>query len=268
MPWGLLRYGLSARYPARRDIGAPVELRPRYDVVIIGAGGHGCAAAYYLAREHGITDVAVLDKGYLGGGNTARNTAVIRSNYITPEAVRFYKEAVDMFAGLSNELGYNLLYAQRGQLTLAHSDAAMRTFRLRAEVNKHLGVRSEMVDPERIREIVPQLHFPERYPILGGLWHRDGGTARHDAVAWGYARRATELGVEFHQRTEVTGLAVDRDRVVRVETSRGPVACGQVIQAVAGLSSVVARMAGLRLPIRTYPLQAMVTQPVKPFVDP
>lgn len=268
MPWGLLRYGLSARYPARRDLVAPRALRPAYDVVIVGAGGHGCAAAYYLAREHGITNVAVLDKGYLGGGNTARNTAVIRSNYITPEAVRFYKEAVDMFAGLAGELGYNLLYSQRGQLTLAHSDAAMRTFRLRAEVNKHLGVRSEMVDRDRIRQIVPQLHFPERYPILGGLWHRDGGTARHDAVAWGYARRAIELGVEFHQRTEVTGVRVSGDRVTGIETSRGAIVCGEVIQAVAGMSSVVARMAGLRLPIRSYPLQAMVTQPVKPFLDP
>ncbi len=268
MPWALLRYGLSARYPARRDLVRPPALRRAYDVVIIGAGGHGCAAAYYLAREHGIRSIAVLDKGYLGGGNTARNTAVIRSNYITPEAVRFYKEAVDMFAGLSGELGYNLLYSQRGQLTLAHSDAAMRTFRLRAEVNKHLGVRSEMVGPAEIREIVPQLHFPRRYPILGGLWHRDGGTARHDAVAWAYARRATELGVEFHQRTEVTGLRVAGGRVVEVETSRGAIACGQVIQAVAGMSSVVARMAGLRLPIRTYPLQAMVTEPVKPFLDP
>jgi len=268
MPWGLLKYGFSSRYPARRDIPPPKDLKKAYDVVIIGGGGHGCSAAYHLAKYHGITNVAVLDKGYLGGGNTARNTAVVRANYITPEAVRFYKESVGLFTNLSNELGYNMMWSQRGQLTLAHSDAAMRTFRLRAEVNKHLGVRSEMVDPQQIREIVPQLHFPKRFPIQGGLWHRDGGTARHDSVAWGYAMRAAELGVEFHQRTEVTGIQQSSGRVTAVETNRGTIQCGDVIQAVAGMSSVVAKMAGFRLPIRTFPLQAMVTQPVKPFLDP
>jgi len=146
MPWGLLKYGFASKYPARRDIPAPKELNKSYDVVIIGAGGHGLSTAYHLARYHGITNVAVLEKGYVGGGNTARNTAVIRSNYISPESVAFYKASVDLFKNLSNELGYNQLYSQRGQLTLAHSDASVRTFTLRAEVNKHLGVRSEMVD--------------------------------------------------------------------------------------------------------------------------
>ena len=175
-----------------------------------------------------------------------------------------------MFKNLSNELGYNTLYSQRGQLTLAHSDASLRTFRLRAEVNKHLGVRSEMVDRQQIKEIVPCLNMDEnmRYPILGGLWHKDGGTARHDSVAWGYGWRASELGIEIHQRTEVTGVLNGTGRVTAVDTNRGRIQCGHVVQAVAGMSSVVAKMAGFRLPIRSFPLQAMVTQPVKPFLDP
>ena len=200
MPFGLLKYGLARRYPARRDLPPRPELKPTYDVVIIGGGGHGLATAYYLARDWGITNVCVLEKGYLGGGNTARNTAVIRSNYITPESVRFYKESVDLFKGLANELGYNLMYSQRGQLTLAHSDATIRTFRMRAEVGKLVGTEIEMVDLQQIREIVPSLKVDQkaRLPILAGLWHPDGGTGRHDAVAWGYAARAAELGVELH----------------------------------------------------------------------
>jgi sarcosine oxidase subunit beta len=251
MPLGLLKYGFAGKYPARPDLPPPKELEPSYDVVIIGGGGHGLATAYHLAKVWGITKVCVLEKGYLAGGNTARNTAVIRSNYITPESVRFYKEGVALYGNMSNELGYNILYSQRGQLTLAHSDATIRTFRLRAEVNKHCGVRSEMIGREEIRELVPSLDMDEnaRYPILGGLWHRDGGTGRHDAVAWGYAAR-------------------ENGRLTGVETNRGSIACGHAIQAVAGMSSIVGRMAGIRLPIRTFPLQAMVTQPVKPFLDP
>ena len=270
MPFGLLRYGLRRPYPARPDLTWPGALRPSYDVVVIGGGGHGLAIAYHLAKDWGIRDVCVLEKGYIGGGNTGRNTTVIRSNYITPESVRFYKAAVDLFKGLSNELDFNLMYSQRGQLTLAHSDATVRTFRLRAEVGKFLGTRIEMVDRAQIREIVPSLHMPEdaRYPIRAGLWHEDGGTARHDALAWGYASRAQELGVEVHQGTEVTGVRVAKGRVMSVETSHGTISAGQVVQAVAGMSSVVAKMAGITLPIRTYPLQAMVTQPLKPFLDP
>ncbi len=270
MPWTLLKYGLSLRYPARRDIPAPRALKKSYDVIIIGAGGHGLASAYYLAHRHGLRSVAVLDKSYLGSGNTGRNTTVIRSNYISPEAVRFYKGGVDLFKKLSNELGYNLLYSQRGQLTLAHSEASLRTFRLRAEVNRHLGVRSEIVDLDRIRRLVPSLNLSRkaRYPVRAGLWHRDGGLARHDAVAWGYARAAARLGVEIHQNTEVIGILREGDKVSGVRTRDGVVHCGHVIQAVAGASSVLAALAGFRLPIRSYPLQAMVTQPVKPFLHP
>ncbi len=270
MPFALLRYGLRRRYPARPDLPATPELKPAYDVAIIGGGGHGLAIAYYLARDWGIKRVCVLEKGYLGGGNTGRNTSVVRSNYITPDSVRFYKESLELFKGLSGELDYNIMYSQRGQLTLAHTDAAIRGFRLRAEVGKLVGTRIEMVDRRQIRDIVPSLNMDRnaRHPILAGLWHPDGGIARHDAVAWGYAARAADMGVELHQRTEVIGLALEGDRMVGVETDRGRIAAGQVVQAVAGFSSVVAAMAGLRLPIRSYPLQAMVTEPLKPFLDP
>ena len=269
MPFELLKYGLSRNPKGRRDFPPPRDLKPSYDVVIIGGGGHGASIAYHLARYWGISNVCILEKGYLGGGNTARNTAVIRSNYISAESVAFYKEAVDLYENLSNELDYNILYSQRGQLTLAHSDASIRTFRQRAEVNKHLGVRSRMVDRKEIREIVPCLNLDlKRFPILAGLWHEDGGTARHDAVAWGYAARAVAMGVELHQKTEVTGIETDGDRVTHVVTNRGKIACGHAVQAVAGMSSVVGRMARLELPIRSFPLQAMVTQPVKPFLDP
>jgi sarcosine oxidase subunit beta len=270
MPFGLLKYGFSRAYPARRQFPAPRDLRPAYDVVIIGGGGHGLAAAYYLAKDWGVRNVAVLEKGWLAGGNTARNTAIIRSNYLTPEGVRFYDESVRLFQGLSNELDYNILYSERGHLTLAHTDAAMRTMRWRAEVNKHLGVRSELVYPDEIAKLCPQLNLRDdvRYPILGALYHEPGAIARHDAVAWGYARGAADLGVEIHQQTEVTGILKENGRAVGVETNRGRIACGKVLQAVAGSSSLVAALAGFRLPIRTVPLQACVSQPLKPFLDP
>ena len=270
MALGLLKFGLRKEYRATRHFTAVKPLKKHYDVVIIGAGGHGAAIAYYLARYHGITNVALLDKAYLGGGNTARNTAVIRSNYLTEEGVAFYRESVRLFRELSNELDYNIMMEDRGQLTLAHSDAAVRGFRWRAEVNQHLGVRSELVDRQAIRELVPNLRMDDdmRYPILAGLWHPDGGTARHDAVVWGYARGACQLGVELHQLTEVQAIEQDNGKVTGVVTNRGRIGCGCVVQAVAGMSSVVGEMAGIRLPIHSYPLQAMVTQPYKPLLTP
>ena len=271
MPFSLLKYGLNSDYPFERDADLPVpsELKKHYDVVIIGAGGHGVAIAYYLAKYHGITKVAVLDKGYLGGGNTARNTAVIRSNYLTSEGVKFYSESVKLFQNLANEFDFNIMYSARGQLTLAHTDATVRAFRQRAEVNKHFGGRTELIDPQQIQELVPMLNMnPAELPVLAGLWHMDGATARHDAVAWGYAKGATQRGVELHQQTEVTGMITSKDRVVGVNTNRGRIDCGCVVQAVAGHSSIVAGLAGFNLPIVTFPLQAMVTQPVKPFLNP
>ncbi len=271
MPFGLLKYGINADYPFDKeaDLPPPSELKARYDVVIIGGGGHGVATAYYLAKYHGITNVAVLEKGYLGGGNTARNTAVIRSNYLTPEGVKFYSASVKLFENLSNEFDFNIMYSQRGQLTLAHTDATVRSFRQRAEVNKHYGGRSELISPSDIATLVPTLNLnPANLPVLAGLWHRDGATARHDAVAWGYARGATQRGVELHQLTEVTDVFTHGGRVTGVQTNRGVVNAGVVVQAVAGHSALLAQKAGFKLPLVAYPLQAMVTLPVKPFLTP
>ncbi|MGB1342375.1 MAG: FAD-dependent oxidoreductase [Pseudomonadales bacterium] len=270
MPFGLLKYGLRKKYPAERHFTPTKPLKSHYDVVIIGAGGHGSAIAYYLAKTHGITKVALIDKGYLGGGNTARNTAVIRSNYLTEAGVKFYRDSVELYQNLSNEFGYNIMMENRGQLTLAHSDAAIRSFRWRAEVNQHLGVRSELVDRQAIKAMVPNLNLSEnaRFPVLAGLWHADGATARHDAVVWGYARGACQRGVELHQLTEAQGIDVEGGRVVGVRTNRGRIRCGVVVQAVAGASSVVGQMAGIKLPIHSFPLQAMVTQPYKPILTP
>ena len=271
MPFGLLKYGLSRDYPFEEDadLPSPKSLKRRYDVVIIGGGGHGVATAYYLAKYHGITNVAVLEKGYLGGGNTARNTAVIRSNYLTTEGVKFYSASVKLYENLSNEFDFNIMYSQRGQLTLAHTDSTVRAFRQRAEVNKHFGGRTELINPSDIAKLVPTLNLnPANLPVLAGLWHKDGATARHDAVAWGYAKGATQRGVELHQLTEVTDIVVTDGRVTGLKTNRGKVDAGVVIQAVAGLSAPMARKAGFELPLVAYPLQAMVTLPVKPFLTP
>src|SRR3954463_5113647 len=245
MPFELLRYGLARRYPAQRFFPPRAELRPSYDVVIIGGGGHGLATASYLARDHGVRSVAVLERGWLAGGNTARNTAIIRSNYLTPDGVKFYEESLRLYRDLSQDLDFNILYSERGHFTLAHTDAAMRTSRWRAEVNKHLGVDSELIYPDDIAKLCPSLNMSDdvRYPILGALYHPPGSIARHDAVAWGYAARASQMGVEIHQQTGVTGLVIEGGKVKGVETTRGTIGAGQVMQAVAGMTSVVAKMA-------------------------
>jgi sarcosine oxidase subunit beta len=193
----------------------------------------------------------------------------VRSNYLTPEGVRFYDESVRLFQTLSNEFDFNILYSERGHLTLAHTDAAMRTMRWRAEVNKHLGVRSELIYPDEIRKLVPSLNLSDdvRYPILGALYHEPGSIARHDAVAWGYAIGAAARGVELHQKTEVLAINMADGKVTEIVTNRGNIRCGIAMQAVAGSSSVLAKMAGFKLPIRTIPLQACVSQPLKPFLD-
>lgn len=269
LPWKLLRRGLLGT-DGRPDLPATPTLRRRYDVAIIGGGGHGLATAYYLASRHRVGRIAVIERGYIGGGNTGRNTQVVRANYITPEAIRFYARSVELYRGLSEELGFNLMFSGRGQLTLAQTDAAVRGFRLRAESNRHLGVHSEIIDRAAIRELCPQLSLMDDspHPVLAGLWHPGGGMARHDAVAWGFARAAAQRGVEIHQYTEVVGVDVEAGAVRGLRTTRGDIEVGAVVQAVAGASSEVAAMAGIRLPIVTYPLQALVTQPLKPFVDP
>jgi sarcosine oxidase, subunit beta len=270
MPWRLLRFALSRKHPEPRMFGERKELKRHYDVVIIGGGGHGVAAAYYLARDHGITNVAVLEKGYLGGGNTGRNTTIIRSNYLTPEGVQFYDASVRIWQQLSEELRLNLFYATRGHFTLAHTDAAMRTMRWRAEVNKHYGVDSEVVDAADVKRACPQIDLScgGHAPILGALYHAPGAIARHDAVAWGYARGATEAGVEIHQQTQVTGIDVIGGRVRGVRTNRGTIETGKVLSCVAGSTPRITDMLGLRTPIVVHPLQAMVSEPMKPWLDP
>jgi sarcosine oxidase subunit beta len=269
LPWSLIRRGLFG-HDGRADLPATPTLRRRYDVVIIGGGGHGLATAYFLASRHRVGRIAVLERGYIGGGNTGRNTQVVRANYITPEAIRFYARSLELYRGLSEELGFNVMFSGRGQLTLAQTDAALRGFRLRAEANRHLGIQSEIIDRDAVRTLCPQLNLMDDTPnpVLGALWHPVGGMARHDAVAWGFARAAARLGVEIHQYTAVQGIDIENGTVRRLRTSRGDVEAGAVVQAVAGASSEVAAMAGIRLPIVTYPLQALVTQPLKPFVDP
>ncbi len=271
MPWRLLKFGLSSRHSEPRLFTAHERLKSSYDVVIIGAGGHGLAAAYYLARDHGITNVAVLEKGYIGGGNTGRNTTIIRSNYLTPEGVKFYDESVRLWQDLSEEFDFNVFLSTRGHYTLAHTDAAMRTMRWRAEVNKHFGVASEVVDAQEVKRATPliDLSCAGHAPILGALYHAPGAVARHDAVAWGYGAGADQRGVEIHQQTAVTGIDLDTTGAVQgVRTNKGTIATRKVLSAVAGFTPRVLDMVALESPITIHPLQAMVSEPLKPWLDP
>jgi sarcosine oxidase subunit beta len=244
------------------------ELRGTYDVVIVGAGVHGLATAYELASRWGVTNVAVIDKGYIGGGGSGRNTAIVRSNYLTPEGVAFYDRSVKLYERLAAELNFNVMFSQRGHLTLAHNDSSLRTMRWRAEVNKLRGVDSEVIGPEEIARLVPYLDVSTaaRFPILGALYHPPGGTIRHDAVNWGYARAADAMGVDIHQQTELLGIDVHDGEVVGVTTNRGRISTPVVVNCTAGWSSLVAALAGVELPISTHPLEAAVTEPVKPFL--
>jgi sarcosine oxidase subunit beta len=244
--------------------------KKRYKVVIIGAGGHGLATAYYLAKNHGITDVAVVEKGWLGGGNTGRNTTIIRSNYLQDSSAAIYELARSLYEDLSQKLNFNIMFSPRGVLMLGQTEHEMRAWARTWHANRCNGIESELVTPERVKEIVPMinLHGP-RYPVLGALWQPRGGTARHDAVAWGYARGASDLGVDIIQQCEVTGI--DRTgpggRVTGIQTTRGEIACESLCIVVAGNSSVLADMAGFRLPIESVALQALVSEPVKPMID-
>ncbi len=264
----LIRQGLNGGKTLRR-MWRDQPLKDRYDVVIIGGGIHGLATAYYLARDHGITDVAVLEKRYLGAGGSGRNTTIIRSNYLTPEGVIFYDESVKLYEQLALDLNFNVMFSQRGHLTLAHNDSAVRTMRWRAEVNQIQGVDSRLIYPDEIAKLCPLLDLSDhpRYPIQAALYHPPGGVIRHDAVVWGYARGADRRGVHIHQLTEVTGIDVTQGRVVGVQTNRGAIKTGTVLNATAGWATLISDMAGVRLPITTHRLHACVTEPLKPLID-
>jgi sarcosine oxidase subunit beta len=244
------------------------ELKKRYDVVIVGGGSHGLATAYYL-KQRGITDVCVLEKSYIGSGAAGRNTTILRSNYKTPEGARFYDASIKLYDKLSIELNFNLLFSQCGHLTLAHTDRAMFVMANRAEVNRICGIDSRLIGPEEVQKLAPAMHVGEdaTHPIMGALYHPPGGIIRHDAVVWGFARGADEGGAEIHPYTEVTGLERSNGRITAVDTNRGRIECGQVVNATAGWSTLISDMAGVPMPITTHILQACVTEPVKPLLD-
>jgi sarcosine oxidase subunit beta len=242
--------------------------KPFYDVIIVGGGGHGLATAYYLAKNHGVTNVAVVEKGYLGSGNVGRNTTIIRSNYLLDGNIPFYEHSMKLWEGLEQDLNYNAMVSQRGVLNLYHSDTQRDAFVRRGNAMRMHGVDAELLDREQVRAMAPFLDYDNaRFPIQGGLLQRRGGTARHDAVAWGYARGADRRGVDILQNCEATGLLREGDRVVGVETSRGTIRAGKVGLAVAGNTSRLAAMAGLRLPIESHVLQAFVSEGLKPLID-
>ena len=247
--------------PAWREPG----LKAGYDVVIIGGGGHGLATAYYLAKNHGITNVAVIEKGWIGGGNTGRNTTVVRSDYLFPESAALYDLALRLYETASEDLNFNIMLSQRGYMTLIHNHHQLESARHKVNWMACNGVDGEIIDRDEVRRMVPLLNMSEgtRNPVLGAFLQRRGGTIRHDAVAWGYARAASDLGVDIVQNCEVLGLEKTNNRITSIVTSKGSVSCGTVGMAVAGHSSVIAQMAGFRLPVTSHCLQAMVSEPIR-----
>jgi len=262
--WSLLRNSMSYHEGWEKQWRSP-EPKREYDVIVIGAGGHGLATAYYLAKEHGIRNVAVVERGYLGGGNTGRNTTIVRSNYLWDESTALYEKSMKLWEGLSQDINYNVMLSQRGVMNLGHSLQDMRDIERRVTANRLNGVDGEVVSPAQIKEMIPFINLNTRYPVLGASLQRRGGVARHDAVAWGYARAADARGVDIIQNCEVTGIRREAGAVVGVETAKGFIKAKKVAIVAAGHSSVVADMAGIRLPIICRPLQALVSEPLKPI---
>lgn len=262
----LLREGLAGQTgwdPAWRDA-VPKE---RYDAIVIGGGGHGLATAYYLAKNHGITNVALIERGWIGGGNTGRNTTIIRSNYFFPETARFFEFALKLYEGLSQDLNYNIMFSQRGMWMLGHDRHGMEMLRRSANAMRLNGIDAELHDEATVRDTIPGLNTSPRFPILGGLNQPRAGSARHDAVAWGYARAASALGVDIIQNCEVESFLIENGHVRGVQTNRGTIRSETVGMAVAGHSTALAAKAGVRLPISSFALQAFVSEPVKPCLD-
>lgn len=266
--FGLVKHALGHHENWERQWRNP-EPKKRYDVIIVGGGGHGLATAYYLAKEFGVKNVAVVEKGWLGGGNTARNTTIVRSNYLWDEAGRLYNHSLDLWKGLSQDLNYNVMFSQRGVLNLGHTLQDMRDIQRRVHANRLNGIDSEVVTPGQIKEIEPELDISSRarYPIMGASWQKSAGVARHDAVAWGFARGADALGVDLLQNTEVTGVKIRDGQILGVHTNRGDIEANTVGCVAAGNSGVLANMAGIKLPLESHPLQALVSEPLKPILN-
>ncbi len=265
--WQVIKQGLTG-HKGWKPVWRNPEPKPAYDIIIIGGGGHGLSTAYYLAKNHGLKNIAVLEKGYLGGGNVGRNTTIVRANYYLPGNSEFYSHSLKLWEGLKSELNYNVMMSQRGIINLFHSDAQRDAAARRGNAMVNQGDDAELLDVDGVRARLPYLDFDNiRFPVYGGLYHRRGGTARHDAVAWGYARGADMRGVDLIQNCEVTGIDVENGRVTGVQTTRGAIRAGIVAMVTAGRSGQVAAMAGLRLPIESHVLQAFVTEGLKPVLD-
>ena len=244
------------------------EPKKNYKIVIVGAGGHGLATAYYLGKNFGIKDVAVVEKGWLGGGNTGRNTTIIRSNYLQQESAAIYEKSRTLYETLSQDLNYNIMFSPRGVMMLCQTEHELRAMKRTFHANKFAGVQTEMIAPRRMKEMIPIINITgPRYPILGGLWQPRAGTARHDAVAWGYARAISSWGADIIENCEVTGITKANSKITSVQTTKGSIDCEKMCFIVAGSSSLLAKMAGFRLPVESVALQALVSEPIKPVID-